>query len=345
MLFDKAGITLLKIARKAPLNCRNDGFGARGSILDAIKKISLVWTLPGLRLRPASLTQSLPRVRPTILNMLANMTSRFWDFLWRLWYPVLTRLTRNSQVVFLNYGYGIDGTATTVPVLENQDEADRVCIQLYHHVVTSIDVRGLRVLEVSCGHGGGASYVTRYLNPKSLHGIDRNARAIAFCKRQHQVDGLTFSCGDALALDFAADEFDVVVNIEASHCYPDIPRFFNEVRRILRPGGHCLYADFRSKHPDLVVVQRQLEESGLQIVSLEDISRNVVRGMELNNDRYLQLIQHLVGKPLRSLAMKFAGVKGSAIYDKLKSGETVYFSYVLRKPVGEGDPPGIAFTV
>jgi hypothetical protein len=36
-----------------------------------------------------------------------------------------------------------------------------------------------------------------------------------------------------------------VINVEASHCYPDFPGFPGRGGRVLKPGGHFLYADFR----------------------------------------------------------------------------------------------------
>ena len=86
-----------------------------------------------------------------VLNQLheVNILKGRSDLLWRLWYPILTRLTRYSSVTFLNYGYA---ESTVGPALSAQDEPNRPCIQLYHHVVSAIDMHGLDVLEVSCGH-------------------------------------------------------------------------------------------------------------------------------------------------------------------------------------------------
>ncbi len=253
-----------------------------------------------------------------------------WDVLWKLWYPVLTRLTRHARVVFLNYGYAGDD-ANSLP-LDPPDEPDRACIQLYHRVVAAVDVRGLDLLEVSCGHGGGASYVARYLKPRSLVGVDRNAAAVARCRTTHHVDGLTFATGDAAALGFPDGRFDAVVNVEASHCYPDLPRFLAEVRRVLRPGGHFLYADFRRAVPDRAALHARLLASGLEVVRCDDITPAVVRGMRANTGRSLDLIRTLVPKPLRPFTRGFAGVEGSPIYARLASGETAYVCYVLRNP-------------
>ena len=142
------------------------------------------------------------------------------DLIWKLWYPVLTRIARNDPVLFLNYGYA-EAMPDTPLALAESDAPHRANIQLYHRVVSGVDLSGLRVLEVSCGHGGGAAYVAKYLKPHSLHGVDRNAKAIELCNRLHHGAALTFSCGNAQALHFSDGAFDAVINIEA---VPLLPR-------------------------------------------------------------------------------------------------------------------------
>ena len=88
--------------------------------------------------------------------------------IWQLWYPFLTQRLRGEEVLFLNYAYETD-PPVGLP-LEPADEPNRACIQLYHHVATQVDLRGKDVLEVSCGHGGGASWLTRTLHPASYTG-------------------------------------------------------------------------------------------------------------------------------------------------------------------------------
>ena len=52
--------------------------------------------------------------------------------------------------------------------LEQADEIDRYSIQLYHRTAAQIDLEGKDVFEASCGHGGAASYVTRYPQDRVL---------------------------------------------------------------------------------------------------------------------------------------------------------------------------------
>src|SRR3954468_16685607 len=85
--------------------------------------------------------------------------------IWRMWYPFLTRRLQGGEVLFLNYAFETD-PPLGIP-LEAQDEPNRACIQLYYHVASQADLLGKEVLEVSCGHGGGASWLTRTMQPAS----------------------------------------------------------------------------------------------------------------------------------------------------------------------------------
>jgi ubiquinone/menaquinone biosynthesis C-methylase UbiE len=144
------------------------------------------------------------------------------------------------------------------------------------------------------------------------------------------VDGLAFEVGDAMALPFEEGVFDVVMNVEASHCYPDFAGFLREVRRVLKPGGHFLFTDFREAG-ERAGLEGALRGSGMEVVSCEDISMGVVKGMRMNTPGYRGLIEKLVPRGLRGLAGRFAGVEGSRIFGELERGETAYWLYHLRK--------------
>ena len=159
-------------------------------------------------------------------------------------YPRATHRFAAHDVLFFNYGYEED-PPMALP-LATSDEPNRICIQLYHRTATQADLSGKRVLEVGCGHGGGASYLMRTLHPASYTGLDLNPAGIAFCRKRHNLAGLDFVQGDAEELPFPDQSFDAVINIESSLHYPRFPRFVAEVARVLCPGGHFLYADYRA---------------------------------------------------------------------------------------------------
>ena len=222
--------------------------------------------------------------------------------------------------------------------LRPEDEPDRVCIQLYHHVATQVPLRGKTVLEVSCGHGGGAAYLARTLQPQRYVALDLNATGVQFCRQRHRVDGLRFEQGDAEHLPYETGTFDAVINVEASHCYPHLPQFLAEVARVLRPNGHFLYADFRFKDR-LAEWDAAIAGAPLRIRQRREINAEVLRGINLNSARSLELIQQHLPRFLRALGRDFAGLEGSPIHRGLSSGELSYRSYCFEK---SPDDPRIA---
>ena len=255
--------------------------------------------------------------------------------LWRFWYPFLTRRLRGEEVLFLNYAYEEDPPMNHP--LAPADEPNRACIQLYHHVATQVPLPGKEVLEVSCGHGGGASYLTRTLRPQRYTALDLNPTGISFCTRRHRIEGLTFIQGDAEHLPFDVGTFDAVINVEASHCYPNFPRFLAEVARVLRPNGHLLHADFRFSDR-LAEWEEALATGPLQTVRNRNINAEVLRGMDRNSPRSLALIERNLPRFLHGVGRDFAGTKGSRIYAALGRGELTYRSYCLEKPMVAGNP-------
>jgi SAM-dependent methyltransferase len=251
--------------------------------------------------------------------------------IWRLWYPFLTRRLREDDVLFLNYAYEED-PFMALPLLR-EDEPNRACIQLYHHVACQVALAGRKVLEISCGHGGGASYLTRTFRPQQYTALDLNPVGIAFCRKRHVVDGLAFIQGDAEDLPFSAKSFDVIINIEASHCYPRFSTFLTEVARVLRPGGFFLYADFRF-NDGIATWEQALATSPLRLIGRKNINAEVLRGMNLNSRRSLKLIERHLPGFLHSLGRDFAGVAGSRIYQALERNEVAYRSGCLQKPTG-----------
>jgi ubiquinone/menaquinone biosynthesis C-methylase UbiE len=248
--------------------------------------------------------------------------------IWKHWYPYFTIKIKREGVIFLNYAFETN-PPMNIP-LTPEDEPNRACIQLYHHVGNQVDLKGKKVLEVSCGHGGGASYLTRFLHPSEYIGLDLNPVGIKFCIKTHKIKGLHFVQGDAENLSFPDATFDSVINVEASHCYPDFPKFLSEVARVLVPGGYFQYADFRYSER-CKKWEENLKNAPLKLIKSEDISANVLRGMAANSERSMELLEKNLPKFLKKLGRDFAGVEGSRIYEDLKKDAISYRSYCFQK--------------
>lgn len=246
--------------------------------------------------------------------------------MWQIWHRLLLRFDKDSNVYFMNYGYE-NGTPVK---LNKEDEDDRYCIQLYDHVVESIDLKKLDVLEVGSGRGGGASYITRYKQPNSYTAMDICKGTIEFCNGYYNVPGLKFVKGEAEKQPFKDSSFDAVVNVESARCYGNISTFFKEVHRVLRPEGKFLFADMVD-HGEVEEIKEKLAATGFKIVSSTEITKNVVKALEVDNERREKMIEKKAPKALQSSFKEFAGVKGSPRFDSFSNGTYQYYSFVLQK--------------
>ena len=262
-------------------------------------------------------------------DVVARVSPQFRRLMMKSWYETLVVLDRQRDITFMNYGYSCLNGAGDLPLRDNEQE-NRYCIQLYHHVAAAIDLKGKDVVEVGSGRGGGASYIARYLGPRSMRGIDFSKKAIEFCRKYYSVDGLSFLQGDAENLPLADRSVDVIINLESSHCYGSMTRFLSEVYRVLRPDGYFLFSDHRDQDK-LSLLREQLKDSGLRLVKETDITLNVVKALDLDNDRKQRMIAQKCPRVLRREAEEFAAMKGTRAYRTFKSGYSRYLSFVLQK--------------
>ncbi|MEJ1972715.1 MAG: class I SAM-dependent methyltransferase, partial [Lacunisphaera sp.] len=253
--------------------------------------------------------------------------------LWRWWYNRLAQRHQAGDWTFMNYGFVPPaGDSAPALALEGIDEPDRLCIQLYHRVASTAELLGRDVLEVGSGRGGGASFLARYHRPARMTGVDFSPQAVALCEKRHAgVAHLAFRPGDAEALPFPDASFDIVLNVESSHCYGHVEKFFAEAARVLRPGGWFLYTDFRAA-TDVAAWHAALAAQPAWVqTGFEDITAAVADALQADDERKRALIREFIPARFQPLFGEFAGLVGGQMYAGFRAREILYHRFAFRK--------------
>jgi len=228
---------------------------------------------------------------------------------------------------FINYGYA---TEEDKNISISIDFIYKLQTNLYLFLMNHAKLDGKDVIEIGCGRGGGCSLLRSNYKPKRVVGVDISELNIKKCINNFNHQNIEFIKGDAEKQQFANKSFDVVINLESSHCYASKKNFFNNVSSILKPNGYFLYADIFHTGNVIFETERLLKESGLEIEKIEDISENVLLSLELFSKKRDDILKSSPILRLFNIHEKFAA-SDSINFIKFKSGQKKYLFYLLRK--------------
>ncbi|MBI3165454.1 MAG: class I SAM-dependent methyltransferase [Anaerolineales bacterium] len=252
------------------------------------------------------------------------------SLLTRLQYEFISMLNVRRDLLFMNFGYTAHHQGQEPLPLKPEDEIHRYPLQMYYHVAKGVDWTNADALEVSSGRGGGADFIARHFKPRSYTGVDFSWKAIEFCRAHHRLPGLTFVHGNAEDLKFPDESFDIVLNVEASLYYPNLMKFFQHVRRVLRRGGHFVYTDLRYEEK-VAEWHSMVEAIGMKVVHREEITENVLKATELDRERRIWLIDHHVPRILRKQFYHMAGLDKDSLESAPHLDKRRYWYFVLQK--------------
>jgi ubiquinone/menaquinone biosynthesis C-methylase UbiE len=253
----------------------------------------------------------------------------FTTAMYKALYWYISTVDRKKEVLFMNYGYHDSSEEIE---LHSTDEINRYSIQLYHRLAKMAEIEGKDIVEIGSGRGGGIAFITKRFKPASALGIDLNSTAVKFGNRYYKLKGLTFKQGNAQKLDLPDESKDVILNVESSHRYPNMNLFLDEVYRILKPGGHFLFTDFRPEN-EMKTLIHLLAQYHFVKFDEQMINQEVVKALELDTARRETLVNKYAPPFLRKSLLDFAGHTGSPTFKGLESGELVYFVFCFQKPL------------
>lgn len=228
---------------------------------------------------------------------------------------------------FLNYGYLPDGSPEYAVVPLPEHFINRNSVKLVLELIGDCPVNGKRVLDVGCGRGGTIYTLKAFFQPATLTGLDLSSQAIEFDKEQHGDERTFFHEGDAETLPFADRSFDILTNVESSHSYPNIHRFYSEVFRVLEPGGYFLYTDALAPQR-ITAMLAYLDYLGFAL----EHNRNITRNVLLSCDAVSQTrVEAFDSRNNQQVMQNFLAIPGSEVYEEMRTGRWEYRIYRFRK--------------
>jgi ubiquinone/menaquinone biosynthesis C-methylase UbiE len=129
----------------------------------------------------------------------------------------------------------------------------------YEAALAALDGEPARILDVGTGTGEGAFRLAQRFPAAQIVGVDLAERMLEQARRNTPAelrDRVMFQRGDASALPFSDASFELAAHANM------IP-FFDEVARVLEPGGHALFAfSSGAETPIYVPTERLRDELG-----------------------------------------------------------------------------------
>ena len=105
--------------------------------------------------------------------------------------------------------------------------------------------KGASILEVGCGNGGVARYLSEKLRAKNYTAVDIDPKMIAQAESLTERNSrLIFQAADFCNLPFDDKSFDAVVVMDVLHHLINWKKGIKEVHRVLKNGGKLLLREY-----------------------------------------------------------------------------------------------------
>lgn len=109
------------------------------------------------------------------------------------------------------------------------------------------------LLDAGCGTAPMVSLLSEEYPKARFTGLDLTPEMINRAKRK-DLKNAEFVVGDCESMPFEDSSFDIVINSQSFHHYPNPQAFFNEVARVLKPDGMLVLRDNTGAKPIMWIV-------------------------------------------------------------------------------------------
>lgn len=129
-----------------------------------------------------------------------------------------------------------------------------MCKEDYPPIIEEIKKQDFTtLLDAGCATGPMLTLLTKEYPEKQYTGLDLSPKMIETAKKK-QLKNTTFIEGDCENMPLNDNTYDIIINSQSYHHYPNPQKFFNEVQRVLKPGGKLILRDNTASNPVLFLM-------------------------------------------------------------------------------------------
>jgi surfactin synthase thioesterase subunit/SAM-dependent methyltransferase len=257
----------------------------------------------------------------------------------RLAYQGLAALLEHAGLAdhahYLNWGYHSDSPDRDQACHRiAEHEANHSQARLVLEIIGNTSLDGKRIMDIGCGRGGALALLQRFYAPTQLMGIDISPSNIAYCRQQHQGRRLRFQLGDACRLPHPDNSVDVVLNMESSGAYSDLPAFFRQVQRVMAPEGYFCFSDVIDQE-SLPLLQEAMYLCGLELQQHRSVRQEVLASRRRASPHLWRRLQHVLAEldnpSLHAELQRYLANPDSPLFAALEQGRADYIIQHWRK--------------
>lgn len=158
-----------------------------------------------------------------------------------------------SKIFEIDYTSSLKNVFKDKVYVRRRDQVSRVAFSEIYDLIYNLvceTVASGKILDIGCGTGLCAIQIAKD-DHYEVAGIDNSAEMIKMCKKNAKKEGamVDFRVAAASQLPFEDREFDMIVSNGSLHHWEKPVEVFNEVYRVLKPGGSVFINDL-CENPD-----------------------------------------------------------------------------------------------
>jgi len=147
----------------------------------------------------------------------------------------------------------------------------KMCAEDYDPILNELKKEKFdTLLDAGCGNAPMLSLLVDEFPDVKFTGLDLTPAMIESAKAKN-LPNTVFAVGDCENMPFEDNSFDVIINSQSYHHYPNPQSFFNSAYAVLKPGGRLIVRDNTSTNKVFLWIANHIEMPLLNMIGHGDV--------------------------------------------------------------------------